>query len=1042
MTLSGIAVRRPVLATVASALIVVFGLMAYRGLPLRELPDVDSPIVSVRTDYPGANAEVVENRVTQIIEDQLSSVDGVEVIASTSRDGRSDVNITFQLDRDLEAAANDVRDAVSRVARRLPDEAEPPLVRKQDPDARPIIWFSLTSQQRSVAELSDYARRNITDRLSVVDGVSFVRVSGSQDYAMRAEVDRRALAARGLTVEDVEQALRRHNVELPAGEIESQTTDLTVRVDRGYTDAESFARLPVGSSRDGHVVRLGEVADVFIGPQERRTLFRGNGVTRVGLGIVRQSQSNTLDVGRQVKAEVERIRPSLPNDMQIRLAFDGTIFIDEAIKEVFRTLAIAFVLVVAIIYLFLGSFRAALAPAVVAPVSIIGVFGVLAIFGFSINILTLLAMILAVGLVVDDSIVVLENIQRRLDRGEPPLVAADRGANQVFFAVIATTAVIVAVFAPLAFLTGSVGRVFVELALTVSGAVVISSFVALTLSPMMASKLLQPASERGLPARFVDGVLSRVRDAYVDGLRAVLGRPAAMTLVLLAAGGAAYWLFERINNEVVPREDRGSMFIAFSAPPGAGFDHTAEQAAKVEAVMLEYVERGEAEVVMVRVPGFGGTGFNTGVSIVVLEHWNERERNGLAILGEVNRRLGEISGVRAFAGMRSGLGGGGGDDVRFVIQGPDYDDLDATADDIIAASRSNPNLQRVRKDYQPTSPRLVVHVDRERAAALGVSSQTIGRALETQLGARQVGSYTSGGEEYPVILQNRLADRRSPTDLANIFVRSEDSGALIPLANLVTLQEVGEAPSRNRVNRLRAVTVTATLAEGYSLGEAVAWFETTARAIMGPGLSSEFLGDAKELEDANNALIFAFIMALVIVFLVLAAQFESLIAPFVIMLTVPLAVAGGLYGVFISGSTLNIYSQIGLVVLVGLAAKNGILIVEFANQLRAAGQTPRAAILEAARVRFRAIVMTGVSTAIGALPLILTSGAGAESRITIGVVIFSGVLVGAVFTLLIVPAFYDALARFTRPPGWVQAQLQAYDAQDTAKAAAAEPATK
>lgn len=1029
MTLAGIAVRRPVLAAVASALIVVFGLIAGAGLPLRELPDVDPPIVSVDTEYVGANAEVVENRVTQVIEDQLSGVDGVDTITSQSRDGRSSINITFRLDRDLDAASNDVRDAVSRVAGRLPDEVEAPRVRKQDPDARPVMWFSLISDELSVTELSDYARRFVTDRLSVIDGVSFVVVGGGQDYAMRVELDRRALAARGLTVDDVEQALRAQNVELPAGEIESELADLGVRVDRGYDSPEAFERLPVGSTEDGHVVRLSEVADVYLGPEERRALFRGNGETRVGLGVVRQSQANTLEVGRRVKAEVARINRTLPEGMRIEVAFDGTVFIDEAIKEVWVTLAIAFVLVVAVIYLFLGSARAAVVPSVVAPVSIIGVFVVLSVFGFSINILTLLAMILAIGLVVDDSIVVLENIQRRVDLGEPSLVAADRGANQVFFAVVATTAVIVAVFAPLTFLPGYVGRVFLELALTVAGAVVISSFVALTLSPMMCSKLLRPATERALPARIMDTVVGACQRGYVGALRLTLGRPAALSVVLVAAAGASVWFYGHLDSEVVPPEDRGAIRMGFQAPPGAGFDYTVEQAEQVEQILLEYVENGEASLALVRVPGFGGTGYNTGFGILVLTPWSERERGGLEILGEVNRRLGEVTGLRVFAGMRSALGGGGdGDGIEFVIQGPDYATLDAAAEDIMALARENPSLQRVRKDYEPTSPRLIVSVDRERAASLGVSSETIGRALEAQLGSLLVTTFPRNGEEYNVRIQNRLEDRRSPTDLENIFVRSADTGRLIPLASLVTLEEVGEAPIRTRVNRLRAVTITATLAEGYSLGEAKAWFEEAARIGLAPSLSYEFLGAAKDLEEASGALQFALAMALVIVFLVLAAQFESLINPLVIMLTVPLAVAGGLFGLHVMGSSLNIYSQIGLVVLIGLAAKNGILIVEFANQLRAEGRSVREAVLEAADTRFRPIVMTGVSTAIGALPLVLATDAGAESRITIGVVIFAGVLVATLFTLIIVPAFYDAVGRFTRPPGWVAKQIDAYEA--------------
>lgn len=1027
MTLTGLSVRRPVLALVASLLIVVAGLLAFRALPLRELPDIDQPIVSVETRYPGANAEVVENRITQLIEDQLSGIEGVDFITSQSRDGRSDIRITFKLSRDLEAAANDVRGAVSRVADRLPLEAEEPEIAKQDADAQPIMWLSLTSKTRDVAELSDYARRYVTDRLAVIDGVSFVRVGGGQDYAMRIWLDCRALAARGLTGDDVEQALRRYNVELPAGEIEAASADLGVLVPRQLVAPEDFAALPVGRSIDGHIVRVGEIARVELGSEERRAFFRGNGVTRVGLGIVRQSRSNALEVAHGVRRQIDLIQRSLPDDMSIGVTFDSTVFVEEAVNEVWRTLIVAALLVVGVIYLFLGSVRAALIPAATVPVSLIGAFALLAAFGFSINILTLLALVLAIGLVVDDSIVVLENIQRRVDMGEPRTVAADRGGRQVFFAVVATTAVVVAVFAPLAFLAGFVGRLFVELAVTVAGSVVISSFVALTLTPMMASKLLEPASKRSLPARVVDAVTAASRRSYRSSLELLIGRPLVLAAVLAGSGGAAWFLFQALEFELVPPEDRGSARFSMTAAEGAGFDHTVEQAHKIEKILLPYVESGEAETVLVRVPGFGGTGFNSAGGVVLLAPWSERDRGGQEIVAEMNAKLNTLTGVRATLSMRSSLGGGGGDDVQFVIQGPDYDTLDAAAEALIAAAESNPNLSRVRKDVARTSPRVQFVTDAARAAALGVSAQAIGRALETQLGGRRVGTFVRGGEEYDVILQNELSDRRSPTDLSNIEVRSDVSGRLIPLTNLGAIKEVGESAQRPRVDRIRAITVSATLADGYSLGEAVAWFETKADALLPPGLSTELVGAARELRDANAAILFAFGMALLIVYLVLAGQFESFIHPFVIMLTVPLAIAGGLFGLYMAGSSLNIYSQIGLVILVGLAAKNGILIVEFANQLREEGKSIREAVLEASETRFRPILMTGLSTAIGAVPLVLATGAGAESRVTIGVVILAGVTVATLFTLIVIPVFYSLLARFTKAPGWVAREIKAYE---------------
>jgi multidrug efflux pump len=1038
MTLSGLAVRRPVLAGVASALIVVAGLIAFRSLPLRELPDVDNPTVSVSANYPGANAEVVENRVTRVIEDQLSGIDGVDTIESESQDGRSNISITFKLSRDLEAAANDVRDRVSRITGNLPAEVEDVEVSKQDADASPIMWFSASSEARSTAELTDFVRRNIVDRLAVIDGVAMVRSGGGQTYAMRIELDRRAMAARGLTVDDIEGALRRQNVELPGGAIESDQVDLTVRIERDYLRAEEFRRLPVGQSIDGHVIRLGEVADVNLGVAERRSLFRGNGLQRVGVGIVRQSKSNAIDVADLVHDEVDRLAPGLPDDITIQAAQDDTKFVRAAVREVWRTLAISFALVVTIIYLFLGSIRAVFVPAVVVPVSLIGVFAVLAVFGFTINILTLLAMVLAIGLVVDDSIVVLENIQRRIDLGEPRLIAADRGARQVFFAVVATTAVVVAVFAPLAILTGYVGRLFVELAVTISGAVIISAFVALTLSPMMSSKLLAPRSTAWGPARLVSGALDAVARSYAASLNLLLNARVLIALFMIAVAGGAAYMFLQLETELTPPEDRGQLFIQYQASEGAGFDHTASQADEIERILLEYVASGEAETVILRVPGFGGSGnsFNSGIAILPLAAWDQRERSGLEIQQEVSARLGQLTGVRAFAGMRSPFGRGGeGEDIELVLTGPDYELLNDAAEDFIAViAAENPRLQRPRKSYEPNSPQLGVDIDRERAAALGVSVQSIGRALEAQLGSRRVGQFIDGGEGYDVILQNKPEDRATPDDLTNIFVRSESSRQLIPLTNLVTLSEHGEAASRPRINRSRAVTITLTLADGYSLGDAIEWLNARSRQILPPEVRTEYLGAAKDLREANNAVLFAFVMALLIVFLVLAGQFESLIGPIVIMLTVPLAVAGGLFGLLMTNSSLNIYSQIGLIILVGLAAKNGILLVEFANQLREAGRSVREATIEAATTRLRPILMTSVSTAIGALPLMLSHGAGAESRMTIGVVIFSGVLVATLFTLIVVPVFYALLARFMQTPGWVGREIAEFERREGPRA--------
>ncbi|WP_019960824.1 efflux RND transporter permease subunit [Woodsholea maritima] len=1025
MTLSDISVRRPVLAGVFSALILVFGILGLQNLPLRELPDVDQPVVSVSANYPGANAEVVENRVTQIIEDQLSGIDGVDTISSSSRDGGSRITITFKLSRDIEAAANDVRDAVSRVLDRLPEDVEEVEVRKQDSDARPFIWYMLLSDRMTSEELSDYADRVLLDQFTVIDGVAQVRIGGQRRYAMRIWLDPQAMAARGVTVADIDRALRTQNVEVPGGSVETSDTQIVVRVQRLFSDPEAFSRLPISSRSEGHVVRLSEVADVEIAAEEPRTLFRGNRQNMIGLGFVRQSQANSVEVSNEIEKAVDVIKRGLPEGMELIVGSDDTIFIERSINEVWQTLGIAALLVIAVIYLFLGSLRAALIPAAVVPVCLVGVFAALAIAGFSINILTLLALVLAIGLVVDDSIVVLENIQRRIDLGEAPLIAALRGGNQVFFAVIATTAVLVAVFVPLVFLPGFIGRIFTELALTIAAAVILSSFIALTLSPMMASKLLKPASEAKGMARLVDNWVNAGRRSYQNSLEVALKAPWMMIPVVIVALIGSGFLLQHIPSELTPPEDRGSFFGMFSGPEGASFDYMADQAEQVEDVVMDFVEAGELRRALVISPGWGGSGFNSGFVIGSMTDWSER-RDGFQIVGELNGRFGQLTGVRAFASMRSSLGGGGaGDDIQFVLRGPDYETIDQQAERLLAAIQAeNPNLLRARKSYEPNSPRLLVDIDRERAAALGVSVAEIGQTLQTHLGSRRIGQYMDRGEAYNVIMENRREDRESVEDLETLYVTGRNN-QLIPLSNLVSLREVGEASSRSRIDRQRAITVSATLAEGYTLGEAVDWLDGWAFDNLPQDVNSTYLGGAKEFLEANTAVLFAFGMALLIVYLVLAAQFESLIQPLIIMLTVPLAVAGGLFGLDLVGSSLNIYSQIGLVILIGLAAKNGILIVEFANQLREEGMEVVPATIEAAQTRFRPILMTGLSTAIGAFPLVIASGPGAESRITIGVVIFAGVTVATLFTLFVIPVAYGVLGRFTKTPNWVSRQIAA-----------------
>ena len=1027
MVLSDLSIKRPVFATVMSLLLVVLGLIAFTRLTLRELPNIDPPIVSVSVAYPGASAAVVETRITQILEDAVAGIEGIETVESRSRNGQSSVTIEFSLSRDIEAAANDVRDAVSRVMDRMPEEADPPEVEKVEADAEVILWLNMSSDQMDTLELSDYAERYVVDRLSSIDGVAQVRIGGQQRYSMRIWLDREALAARGLTVNDVENALRRENVELPAGSIESQDRDFTLRVMRGYLQPDDFAQLTVAKGDDGYLVRLGDVAKVERASAERRAYFRGNGQPNIGMGIVKTSTANSLDVARDVKAALPAIQETLPDGSRIFVAFDTTVFIDAAVDRVYWTLLEAVALVLVVIYLFLGSARAALIPAVTVPVCLVTAFIALWAFGFTINLLTLLALVLCIGLVVDDAIVVLENVQRRADLGEPPLVAAKRGTQQVAFAVIATTAVLAAVFLPIGFMEGNTGRLFRELSVALAGAVIISAFVALTLTPMMCSLLVKPhAAPKGFNA-WVQRRLQGVTDAYGRALRRTVGKPLLFGAVLLASLGLSWALVQVTPAELAPPEDRGSFFVMVSGPEGAGYDYTVQQMQAVEQVLFKYVGDDQPiDRANTRVPGGFGPGgdMHTGQAIVLLKPWNEREEDTADLVEKIRAELSSLPGVVARPQVRSGLVRSGGQPLQVVLGGPDYQELAEWRDRMLARMEQNPKLFAADSDYKETRPQLRVEIDRSRAADLGVSVQEVGRTLETMMGSRRVTTYVDDGEEYDVILQAQQGDRGSPADLDNLYVRSTTSGGLVPLSNLVTLSELAEPGQYNRFNRLRAITLSAGLAPGYTLGEALEWIRQVADEELPERAQLDFKGESREYQRAGGAALFTFAMALLVVYLVLAAQFESFLHPLVIMLTVPLAVLGALIGLWLFGSSLNLFSQIGIVMLVGLAAKNGILIVEFANQLRDEGRSVMDAILESATVRMRPILMTSIATIMGAVPLVLAGGPGSASRATIGIVIIAGVAFSTLLSLFVVPAFYALLAPHTRSPEAVARKLE------------------
>jgi multidrug efflux pump len=1083
MMLSDISVRRPVFAAVAAIILCVVGFASFSALTVRELPSVDPPIVGITTTYRGASAEVIEERITELIERQVAGIEGIDRVNSSSRDGRSNISISFKLSRNLDDAANDVRDAVSRVTAQLPDQADPPQIQKANADAAPIMFISFTSKTMNRLQLSDYTQRYLVERLSTVPGVATVGVAGSQFYTMRIWLDPNAMAARGITVEDVETALTTQNAELPAGSLEAPTKDFTIRVKRGYSTPAEFSRLPVVAARNtttatasaalggtatgagaaqgvmrdvtaaassqGYITRLGDIARVEEGPDDLRRRFRSNGQDQVGIAITRQSQANDLEIADGVRQAISEINKGLPKGTKLTVAVDYTAFTREAIKEVYITMGLSLLGVALVNFLFLGTARAAIIPTIVAPICILSTFIVLAPLGFSINLLTLLALVLAIGLVVDDAIVVVENIQRRIDDGEPPIVAAQRGARQVFFAVVATTIVLISVFAPLMFLPGFIGRLFVELAVSVAAAVAFSALLALSLSPMLASKLLRPAKGEGWLARNVDSAMHKLKTSYHASLESLLGRRlvsiGAFALVAVLAAGA-YGIFSALPKELTPEEDRRRVQVAISGPEGSGYDYTLAATKQVEAVLMRYVKDGVLERYVFSMPRFGGGGnassFNSGGGNAILPPKGPITAPQLA--AKLNRELSSITSVRAIISPEGGLqrggpgggGGGGGSAFQLIATGPDYPEIARAMRPILEAANNNPGLARPRLDYEPTSPRVAVNIDREKAASLGISAQTIGRALETMFGSRKVTTYIKNGQEYDVLLQADRSNRQNEADLNKLYVRSA-AGEPIPLASVVTTQVRGDTPDRPRVDRLRSISLSAQLNPGYSMGEAIAFLK--AEAAKQPGLTIKWGGGARDYLEASGSVGLAFAMALLLVFLVLAAQFESWIHPAVIMLTVPVAALGGLFGLLVADSSINTYSQIGLIILVGIAAKNGILIVEFANQLRDEGLSIREAVIESASLRLRPIIMTSISAAVGSIPLILAGGAGGEARRSIGITIFFGAIFATLVTLFIVPVFYNVLARFTKSPMATARRIEAFeDAEKSRVANAAE----
>ena len=1024
MKLSEVSIHRPVLAIIMTLVLVLFGLLSFTRLPVRQYPDINAPFVSIQTVYPGASARLVETDVTTVLEESLSGVESVKILTSASREEISVITLEFELSRDLDDAANDVRDRVFGSRRWLPPGIDEPTISKASADAQAIVWLSLYSDRATELELTDYAERHIKDRLAATPGVAAVWVWGARHYAMRIWLDADRLTSRGLTVQDVEAALRNQNVAIPSGRIESHRLEFSVRTRGELQTAEQFNQLIV-ASRDGYPIRLEDIGRAEIGAEDDRKLVRLNGIPTVGIGVVKQSKANALAVARAAKEAFAEIQSTLPDGMTLTVASDSSTYIERSIHEVYIAMAISMTLVILVIVLFLGSARATLIPAIAIPTSIVSTFLLMDLFGYSINILTLLGLVLAVGLVVDDAIVVLENIHRRIERGHTPFRAAMEGSREIGFAVLATTVSLVAVFVPLIFLRGATIRLFSELAVALGGAVLLSGFIALTLTPMMGARWLRAAPTRRGPmpswVAWLSYGFTRSVDLYRAGLRHMLRGTSLVLLViagLLIAGAA---LFAATRSELAPMEDSGAFMVTITAPEGATIRYTDHYVRQIESLFadipevrsyLTWVATGTKPTLVTR----------AGIW-VTLTDWDHRLRTQQDIVADLAPKLAHIPGISAFAINPPAFEQAGTKaPVQFVIGAGSYESLEQSVALVLDRMKTSPIMTNAQSDLNLNKPELDIHVHRNKAADLGVSVADVGRTLETLLGGRMVTTFARDGRDYPVIVKILDRDRVKPSDIGALYVRG-NKGELVQLHNLVTVEETVVPSELYHTDKMRSATITAGVASGYTLGEALAFLENVARDVLPPGVRNSYGGESRELKEAAGALTATFVLAFLVIYLVLAAQFESFVHPFIILFSVPPAVVGALLTLLIFGGSLNLYSQIGLIMLVGLVSKNAILIVDFANQLRTRGMAVSEAVVEAAALRLRPILMTTLATILGAVPLALASGPGAAGRRQIGYVIVGGMMLSTVLTLFIVPAVYR----------WLSWQSQPLDPHGTAR---------
>ena len=1036
MNLTEISIKRPVVAWVMSLVLVIFGMFVFSELPVRELPEgIQPPVVQVQTDYKSASTEIIDEEITQKIEDVIGGAEGIKNIDSTSLNGRSRINIEFNTDIDLDNAANDIRERVSRVVDNLPSESSPPQILKRAAGFTTTMWLSLSSPTWNDLDLGDYAERYLVDAFSSVPNVGRILVGGLRELSVRVWIDPIKLAANDLTIQEVERALRNENVDLPAGTLEADNRDLTLNIDKSYTNIETIKSLPIKKVKDKAIL-LSDVANIEFGPVSEKTLFKAQrknakNLKTVGIGIYARSGASTVELSNEIKKKINEIKPLLPDGLNLEIAFNRATYVGTAIQEVYKSLIIAFVLVVLIIYLFLGNLKAVIVPAIALPVSLIGSFLGLYIFDLSINIFVLLSFILAIGIITDDSVIMTDAIYTRIEKGETSLVAAYKGSKQITFAIIATTLILVAVFLPLIFIKGISGTLFRETAIALSFSIVVSSFVALTLSPMLGSKFLSKKEKKGLFVKKFNNLFKSFSEGYIETLGYWLNKKKIISGFIIFVVLGSIFLFNFTKKELIPIEDRGAYLIIGSTDEGSSFEYTQDKAQIIESRLLKLLEAEDSpyERLIMRVPGFGksATTYNSFIIIALLDEWKNRKKGSQTVLREAIGKIVTVPQAFAFPiSPQSIRVSNYNKPVQMVIYGTSYEELEKIQNEVIQTLRKNRNLSRIESDYTKNKPEVKLITNKNRAKDLGVSTETIGRTLETFYGGKRVTSFNRMGREYPIILQQYLADRRNKDGISKIHVRSETSGKLVSLASLVEFEEKGTAETLPRYNRQRAVTISAAIDENYSLAEAMNYLENTMNNLA-PQNQITWKGKSEELKETSNEIFIIFALALITAYLVMAATFNSFIHPLIIILTVPFAVFGGLIFILFLNSSINIFSQIALVILIGISTKNSILIVDYANQIRRTGAKIETAIKDACKLRIRPIIMTSLSTMIAMLPLVIGNigpGAGEGSRLAVGSTILGGMIISTFFTLYITPTMYLALAKNTKRIDAVDLELK------------------